>query len=295
MTTAEPPEVTPPTIDIEPIIAAFLSDYPTLFMQMKTLNKETGEFYWYEWDGNASVEMTTRETPDIYFIREDWNDSEQHFGYYDRDGNRIESAPWLGTNIHIHTSNEYAGSFTLWDFDGNGIPTIIIHFRPYPNMPSCYMGYWQAFRFVDGEYRLVSVTCDYYGWYGESDYKDDFWRTARGGNDYYFDDDGNLIARFRTNHLDGGGAHYSRIEFNRNKVVFTAIAGLKEAIWEGENETDTPDYSVWENFIAGTTVTCYIDVYSRHPEAHLLPGSDIMLTPIEPMTDLQERIIRSKQ
>jgi hypothetical protein len=274
----ESPEVDiDPEIDIGEIIVEFLSDYPTLFMTMQIY----GEF---------------EETPEIYFKYE-WNEelSQENLGYYDRNGNRIESAPWLSKgSTEFPTMNyEYAVSFELWDFDQNGIPTIIIWFRPHPYNASCYMGYWQAFRFVDGEYQLVSVTCDrnLYHFDGSLSISDRWWVNRSGRAGYYFDDSENLIICLPTDRLSGPGGSYSRIEFNGNKAIFTAIAVYNNTAWNDESHDF--EYVLWDNLLTGETVTCYNETdWSKPPETHLLPGSDIMLTPIEPMTELQERITR---
>jgi hypothetical protein len=283
-TAESPPIDIDPEIDIAEIITEFLSDYPTLFMTMQVY----GEF---------------EETPDIYF-REYWNDLEQHLayydaGYYDRDGNRIESAPWLskGSTEYRTMNYEYAAAFTLWDFDQNGIPTIIIWFRPNPNNASCYMGYWQTFRFIDGEYRLVSSTCDrnLYHFDGALSVSG-YWQVNRSGwADYYFDDSENLVVRLPTDRLSGPGGSYSRIEFDGNEATFTAIAVYNETAWNDNDEHRDFDfdYVLWDNLLTEETVACYISSDFLYPEAHLLPGSDdVTLTPIEPMTELQELITR---
>jgi hypothetical protein len=279
----EPPveDISLPRADVELTITDFQSDFPTLFMQMKYLDQTTGEFLWHEWVDDNWVEKSTSEPPDIYFVEDIRNeDSYVDGGYFDKGGNRIESAPWLGRD------NEYAGSFSMWDFDGNGIPTIIIWFRPNPNNASCYPGYWRAFRLVDDEYRSIMVECDRFSQLPQFSYS---WRVSRGNANYYTDGSSGLVVRVPASEL-GGGGYYARIEFNGNKAIFTTLATLGEIDLDARDENYAVTHATWDNLLTGAASVCYSDPFLPHPQAHLLPGSDIMLTPLEPMTDLQKII-----
>jgi hypothetical protein len=72
---------------------------------------------------------------------------------FDRNGNRLtdRNNVWLLGNGFDLSAHSYALSFSLWDFDKNGIPTIYVHYEGDRNRA---VG-GSFFRFVDGEYKRV--------------------------------------------------------------------------------------------------------------------------------------------
>lgn len=123
----------------------------------------TGRFsLGWERDGETLVQIITGEIPEIYIaILEDQPGTGQ--GFFTREGNQITEAPWLlvetfqGSDL-IWTELRYANDFRLFDFNGNGIPDILVHFNQI--FEGGYAGVYRIFRYIDGEYRNRRCTAE---------------------------------------------------------------------------------------------------------------------------------------
>jgi hypothetical protein len=251
-----------PERDTAEIIEDFLLQFTTIFTDVG-IARSNGEFSlgWREIGGEWR-EVTTRDTPDIYFRYSPNSDSGN---YFDRRG-RITAAPWLGDK------DEYAASYSLWDFDGNGIPSISVYFRPFPEMPSCYYGYYVMYRLIDGEYTAVASRHQF-----SSEGLTEHWRVGRMGEYYYKDSSGNLVMYTVPNEMDGGG-EYNYIIFSGSAANFTKIAEVTG--WDGSY--------TWTNHMNGRSNIPHNDVNPN--AAHHIPATDERLTPVQPMFALQERV-----
>jgi len=226
----------------------------------------------YTWESGGSYPILTYDMPDIFFRQfEDW----ERTGFYDRYDNRIYNADWMLWN------SLYATGFSLWDFDRNGIPVIFVY----------YWGHYEGsgdggtptsmFRFIDGEYRRVAITNEQWG----GPYS---WRAAFTPQ-YYFDVNGNLILK-----NSGTDAFwYNQFTFdNQNITVTTTTLVTASMAW---NERDNSVEWVWNNSITGET---NIPVVGSAQDAinntsQYIPGTNIALTRIYPLTELHEEITTS--
>ena len=105
------------------------------------------------WDSNTNAAKRTggyhawldqtklNERPDVVFFNHLIYGHDT--GFFNRDGNQITGVLWL-------TEWHYANYFSLFDFDGNGIPDIIVHFQQ--TFEGCYGGFYLIFRYNDGAY-----------------------------------------------------------------------------------------------------------------------------------------------
>jgi len=219
------------------------------------------------WESGSQYPIFTYDMPDIFFRQfEDW----ERTGFYDRDGNRIVDANWM------FWDSLYATGFSLWDFDRNGIPVIFVY----------YLGHYEGsgdggtptsmFRFIDGEYRRVTRTNAQWG--GAYSWSSGF--TPQ----YYFDANGNLI-------INSSGVDsfwYDQFVFdNENNTVTIAELVFSTHTWDGYNLTST-----WENLMTGAT-NISMEGYIINNTSQYIPGTNIALTRIYPLTELQEEIVAS--
>jgi len=135
----------------------FLSQMTTIFTGVPREEKDwidgelvpTGQFI-LGWDAETQQLLTTEEVPEIYFAAICMG------AFVDRDGNQILDAPWMyvlrtGDWASLH----YAGHFRLFDFDDSGMPVIFVHFNQ--TFDGGYAGFYRIFRYVDGEYRMLEM------------------------------------------------------------------------------------------------------------------------------------------
>ena len=184
----------------------------------------------------------------------------------------ITNAPWMLGNL-------YATGFSLWDFGNNGIPWILVY----------YWGDYEGtgdggtptslFRFIDGQFIRVSMECRWgsgitYGW--PSGFEPE----------YFFDIVGNLV--MSTQGVDFTSYYY--VSFNNAVASHNRIA-ITGFYWDGQGYT-----IVWNNYITGeTNIPRTTTHWDRDPNTpRYIPGMpDNVLTPIEPLTELQDRITAS--
>ncbi|MCL2377393.1 MAG: hypothetical protein FWC76_08390 [Defluviitaleaceae bacterium] len=154
----------------------FLSDFPSIFQGLGLRDSNTGGFY--AWTQDGLVEISTLSPSDVPLVFQsglrhkdvpsDWySDSWGIFfgnSFYSADGSLITDVPFIR-----EASNPYFGtiaeSFTLFDFDGSGIPDIVIEFVGRGvNFTSivdgqgwgmAFHGPFVLYRFIDGAYREV--------------------------------------------------------------------------------------------------------------------------------------------
>ncbi|MCL2387925.1 MAG: hypothetical protein FWC89_10320 [Defluviitaleaceae bacterium] len=230
------------------------------------------------------IPILTTYVPEVYLrrIRGDGRRS----GFYTRYGERIEDAPWAMWDV-------YATEFMLWDFDRNGIPVIMVWYWGNYQGSGDGGGVSSLFRYVDGSFRRVSYFSNQisartdgtgeprYGWFP--------WL-------YYFDSDGNLVGYY-------GGiveptAIYAHITFNGAVADKRLIVGSRFS-WEnveGPPFFDPPHLYV-TNHVTGEILSAeYAGLHWwSTPEGHhpLIPGTDIPLTRIRPLSDLHVEISAS--
>lgn len=213
------------------------------------------------------IPILTTEVPDIFF--REFRDWTRH-GFYDSNFNRIEDAPWMSYET-------YASSFSLWDFDNSGIPDIIVnHWGNYRGSGDGG-GVASLFRYVNGEFVRVSYSpqqlWEEFGFGREHSYSWFPWV-------YYHDNLGNLVGYFYG--IVEPIPTYARITFNNNAADKFVLARASNAYWTnyltGERDFLAPIYETWGD---------------NRPAQRVLPGTDITLTRVNPLTDLHLEISAS--
>jgi len=198
--------------------------------------------------------ILTENIPNIFFreFQVTWYDSHRN-GFYDSNLNRIESADWM-----LH-GQQYATRFVLWDFNQDGIPEIEIQYW------GDWVGVWPTspnnslFVFDGYEYRRVAISKneeakawreenhrDMYEWL----YVNNLWANMILDHLAFLDIDGNLI--FMPRVFDQESVSYYYVVFEGNTVEFRQIISIPVE--------KAP--SRW------------------YHEAHYMPGTDILLTPL---------------
>jgi hypothetical protein len=251
--------------DMLPIVTAFLEQFPTIHTDLIIPARQTDEYgnvtYWHkDWRTHCYDAPRTTETPDIYFVSPLWETPAGGGGYFDRNGNRLseEDHLWIW-------DDKYATHFSLTDWTGSGVPEIHIIYLGHNTFP----GHWnddRLFRFVDGEYRLVTSRRE--EMLNSSSRLDDNW--TPGG--YFADAQGNLY--FQMVWVDGSSIHPFRFDAN-NVAHFSSAIASTGSIYVVGIDYDCPDWQrerdEWYDLfpcIYGNTVPQYI------------PGTDIWVTPL---------------
>ena len=255
----------------------FLSQFFTIFTDRSIpvagwWGMEEGQFIsGYEIDGHWH-EVITYETPDIYFRHdlESWENS----GFFDRYGNRITNQPWMLWDL-------YATGFSLYNFDNNGIPDIMIYY--WGNYFGSGDGGTPAslFRFIDGAYRRISYVSP---WWDEGPRYN-----MAGEFRFYYDALGNFIKHLPP-FVDLSGFYYYAT-FNNTLMDLEIIASL-DNYWDGSN-----NHTFWTNHITGETNISIADfpLFSAWGDvppltSRFIPGTTMSITRIQPLTSLQNEI-----
>jgi len=264
------------------VAADFLSGFTSLFAGVfrvettwdneKRIAAPTG--YFWRWDSVNQRSVTTDEQPEISFLS---TNGGQREGFFDRYGNRIYDAPWAYIQLFdgfydhqgepvIFYSHHYANYFSLFDFDNDGIPDIIIHFRQ--TFDGCYGGFYRIFRYIDGEYRMLKMAAF-------TDNGEQLSWTNFGTNHLLFADANGRIITFIDSEL--GGMEYSHLVFTNNRADFYRIP-FADHSWE---EWKEHHWQVWEQTPYGRELK---DSWVLHNPT--IFGTDISITPLHPFADL---------
>jgi len=202
--------------------------------------------------------------------------------FFDQHGNRIYDAPWMYPRGysdwwileygHFKHPN-YAASFSLFDLDDNGIPTIIVSLTTTFDFNyfgvDMYGGFGNlVFRYVDGEYTLFGFSswCPY--------------------SDYIFIDEYERIITFHwPAESFGEPPRYEHLIFSDNQIFLNTIYKMCYDIFRSWNSYDELNwiYREWlEHHQWNWT--------ERNPTIF---GTGIALTPIKPLIDLHAKITRA--
>jgi len=289
---SEPPTervpFTPPGVEISEygrqLAKEFLSDFTTIFTGMahaettwdhgRRVAVPTGRFILH--DSTDHQRIVTYDRPEISFLRTYGGDPE---GFFDGQGNRIENAPWALIGRHENAFNQegqrivsysfhYAGYFRLFDFDGDGIPEIFIHFNQ--TFDGGYAGFYLVFKYADGEYRALGFktfedgeeSTRYSGWFGRFD--------------LLFLDENNRVIRLIDSWEFSGLARYDHLVLTDTYVEFHLIVDLS---------FDTDDWGAWQEHHGhhhwGQGLRDNLTIF----------GTDILLIPIQSLTDLENEVM----
>ena len=256
----------------------FLSGFASLFAGVAQAETtwdgarmvETGRWI-TGWDVESWEPIISDETPEIYRAP-----IETGIGFFDRQGNRIYDAPWLyiqhGENW---VSYHYAGYFRLFEFDNSGIPVIFIHFNQ--TFEGGYGGFYRIFRYVDGEFRTLELRA----------FEDDVespWAWLSRVHELFFDDTGKIIT-FASSEYHGI-FRYEHLVFTDEHAEMHLVTALDNSDWDAWQEHH---WGYWGELPDGKWGM--LDGWLKHNPT--IFGTDIALTPILPLVDLEEEMRES--
>ena len=263
------------------------------------LGVEGYERVYHQWGSWVSTRpILTVEVPDVYLriFRDEW----ERTGYYDRYGNRLEDAPWFLDSL-------YATGFSLWDFDGNGIPSIQVYYWGHMEGSGDGGPPTVLFRYVDGEFRRV-YRYRYEGspW-GHYMTAEDFANAIANAEptawwfpwQEYHMNGSNLVGYFFG--ISESAPIYALIEFDGNMARKRTIAN---AVPDWENFDWTQSYSptfYWTNNFTGESgfeAPIHDPWQANAHTSRYIPGSGMMLitriSPLEQLYDVITESIRSQ-
>ena len=242
---------------------AFLSELTTIFdppwwrerAWIDGSERLTGRYG--RWDSRTQESVMIYERPPIFH---NWMDD----GFFDINGVLINTAPWMyvrrGANEFGNWSSYfYADYFKLYDLDNNGIPVIFVHFNQ--TFEGCYGGFYRVFRYIDGEYRMLEMT----GWVGS-------------GHELFKDNQGRIITFINCELI---GMRYEHLVLTNEHALLNLIA------------ESYPHWQAWQDHHWNTFTHDWTLVDSWRNHNPTIFGTNIPITPIQPLTALQQEITES--
>jgi len=252
--------------------------------QLGWLGGELSEWGWVQWES-----IITYDVPDIFFMR--FRDSWENTGFYDRNFNRIADEPWMLWN------GLYATGFSLWDF-GNDVPDILVEYWGHYEGSGVYGTPASLFRYINGEFvRVYYLPHQVWDWGGAGDLSPS-WFPWQG---YYLDDNNNLVAYFYG--IVESMPVYAHVTFFDNFANMDVIA-RGQIDWEYVDWENPDTFRIfWNNYRTGEfnfeaephryEWVMDGDNWVRIETPHIIPGTNVLLTPIRPLTSFQESITES--
>ena len=216
----------------------------------------------------------------LIFSRIDrWSELSELEGFYNSDGIRLtppvltsgRTSEWDGRWINGWTALD-ATSVYLFDFQGNGIPDILVNFGGWFINYSHVDGVGGSggaegvlFSYIDGVFVPVLYVSDFFT---------DFWRDMQG----------NMLVRQNPNLYDGTPSHHVPAGFHKiiwNEQGIGVIPVVEVDYW-----TDLENYERWvAHFWDSETRE---DIFSNNPT---IPGTGEPITQILPLTELTQALI----
>jgi len=263
----EPISFVPPPWEISEygrqVAKDFLSEMTTIFTTVGSAQQvwdsdknelvSTGLFS-VGWDFETHQPITADVAPKIWFI---WNNG----GFFDGNEDRIYDAPWLWLS-----SYHFASSFRLFDFDGNGIPEIFVHFTQ--TFEGCYGGFYWIFRYIDGQYKMLK----YYANGAESS-----WGLLNSSHNLFFDYSDRIIAVIN---CELNGMAYEHLVLTDDYAELHYLVGPSGADWDAWYRHH------WEEWDRASGVR--VDGWMFHNST--IFGTDIPITPIQSLTALEAEL-----
>jgi len=250
-------------------------------------DRVTENWEWYR--------IRTHEVP-TYF-RRGWN------YIYNRYNERVTDAIWMTE------SGLYASAFSIWDFGNNGAHDILVTYLG--GFEGC--GGWASaklFRWIDGQYQTIPIQT-YYSitedwtfefWPDEGVLVTEMWHNSWG---FYVSDDGTLVMYIYCNTFGLGGP---RVPIYASLIFDDGIARLEPLV---DTLHDISSYCwypqhifSWYNRLTGETHNApafpmngaehwhYNDEWGTiyHNRERYIQGTNILITPVERQTELEEYI-----
>jgi len=283
------------------VLKEFLMQFPTLFMDTSSsfsggLPHEVGEIrhfgipLWNEdeqvfetgvtlierptFDGSGTFLfpewIKTSQTPPL-FLRRTWTNDGLD-GFYTANGERIKNVPWMLGIL-------YATDFELYDFDDNGIPSVIVHYWGH------YYGSTDGgppsslFRYVDGEFRRMYPEASELASWPQ-------WFPWQG---YYLDNEENLIGYFFG--IVHAMPRYSFITFDGQEADLKMIVN-GELDWGSYDWEEGFMSFYWHNHITGQSEEESIEYRGGGIGRRTIPATDINIRPLRPMRNLHDEITK---
>lgn len=223
-----PPEPRPtpepvPTPRPEPVhvenrqaLEGFLHQKTSLFTGIAHGWGEVGENLWFIPAGNLTWEAFPLDSIDdvpYIFWHSDWEYPENQ-GFFDRYGNRITTAPYI--------NNEWiVSNFTLFDFENDGFPEILLHWSQYAHN-GAYP--FSLFRYIDGEYHEMDFAGEGLG----ENWGHNMWSFVGQAYRFYMADDGRLVLFGASG--GGGIESIGFLTFEDNEAYFNFIGSWDDLI-----------------------------------------------------------------
>ena len=246
----------------------FLRDFETLFEPVWRVRGDS--FYRFSIAHGRSI--LSYDHPEIYFDFGWTTDGfvEENRGFFDRDGNSLADMPWICVE-------HYANYFRLFDFDGTGIPDIFVHFSQMRE--TSYIGFYEIFRYFDGEYRLLEMSSI------GADGGVHPWAHLGSWHSFFIDDLGRLIA-----YVGGelGDNVYNHVVFDGKKVRLYRIVEPRDGREDGWHSWSTHHWSIWERSHEGNRYEA-VDGWLFH--SPVIYSTDIGLTSLNSFDDLRDEMM----
>jgi hypothetical protein len=226
----------------------------------------TGRFI-VPWDYGQGQGTITNEPPEIYQSLTQTGE----LAFFDSHGNQIHEAPWL-----IGTS--HARHFHLYDFDGNGIPTILVYFTWMSERG--LQGNYQIYRYINGEYRRLPLKA-----FENGIETPDPWLNY--AHDFLMDDTGRIITFINSERY--WARRYEQLiltdEYAELHLITAFNRNNREAWHEHHWQILTDPHELMRTWPEGDWL---IDSWLNHNPA--IFGTNIPLTVIKPLDDLKNEL-----
>ena len=221
---------------------------------LSTMDSLFTQVAWANWAGAVTEQTEIRFYSGYPYTR-----------FYDRYDSRIYEAPWI-----YPISNHYASSFSLFNLNGDDIPEILIHFSQ--TFEGCYGGFYRIFRYTEGVYQALEMVS-----YSENQQTP--WVRFGSVHQLLIDGYGRTIV-FVDCPLQG--MDYRELVIVDSRAEFHYL--LIEREWYAWQEHHWEDWEVEDGHVIKL-----MDSWLNHNPT--IFGTDIPLTPLQPLTDLENQII----
>ena len=236
---------------------AFLADFWSIFdATLGWYNPATNAQYFIDtWSLNWDwLDYTPNPLPRVFLgIGTDIDDDDIDMGedwdyrwgfwfngtFYDANGNVLADKPFIRLSDLPYANPLLARSFSLFDFDGSGYPTIIVDFVSWQSGAFGINALPSVFRFINGQYTFAGTL-------------------SNQAYDFFKDEEGNIIVLYNNQH--DGVESYSHITFADEHIRHVLASPLEDDWWLTYSWMDHHDESFYASphqhmFITNTPIT----------------------------------------
>ena len=300
----------PPVQQISPfgkqVAIEFLSGFQSIFQSTKGLHDtNTGGFYaWIDWEWVDIDDLPEADIPLVFQsgvrggVPDNWySDTYGAFfgnNFYDRQGNMLIDVPFIRES-HLPDWGTLADSFILFDFDGNGIPDIVVKFvergtqiwddgrhEQGQGWGFSYHGPFVLYRFIDGTYREVATL--------PSQSVGHYYATFPS---FYINDLGEKIVYVSDGHVCCQAYHFTFIDGGAElePIFFECIYGSDVWYWWNENHiyfAQIHPLTELQNEISELLTVVWVSTSdSTNPRAQHMTGDTIAIWTDTPLRDFR--------